>query len=54
MAAGSGAELAAARGYLYLNLALTFAGQHAEALAAGETARQRLDGLRLPDRARRA
>ena len=42
VAAGSGAELAAARGYLYLNLALTFTGQHAEALAAGETARQRL------------
>jgi len=30
------------RGYLYLNLALTFTGQHAEALAAAETARQRL------------
>jgi non-specific serine/threonine protein kinase len=40
-AAESGAELAA-RGYLYLNLALTFTGQHAEALAAAETARQRL------------
>ena len=35
-------ELAAARGYLYLNLALTFAGQHEEAAAAGETARERL------------
>ena len=41
-AAGRGAELAAARGYLYLNLALIFSGQHAEALAAAETARQRL------------
>jgi DNA-binding CsgD family transcriptional regulator/tetratricopeptide (TPR) repeat protein len=40
-AAEGGAELAA-RGYLYLNLALTFTGQHAEALAAAETARQRL------------
>lgn len=40
-AAERGAELAA-RGYLYLNLALTFTGQHAEALAAAETARQRL------------
>jgi predicted ATPase/DNA-binding CsgD family transcriptional regulator len=42
VAAGRGAELAAARGYLYLNLALAFSGQHAEALAVGETARQRL------------
>jgi predicted ATPase/DNA-binding CsgD family transcriptional regulator len=42
VAAGQGAELAAARGYLYLNLALAFSGQHAEALAAAETARQRL------------
>jgi predicted ATPase/DNA-binding CsgD family transcriptional regulator len=41
-AIGRGAELAAARGYLYLNLALTFAGRYAEAAAAGETARQRL------------
>jgi len=40
-AAGRGTELAA-RGYLYLNLALTFAGRHAEAAAAGETARQLL------------
>src|SRR6185437_5790042 len=40
--AGRSAEHAAARGYLYLNLALTFAGRHAEAAAAGETARQRL------------
>jgi predicted ATPase/DNA-binding CsgD family transcriptional regulator len=40
-AAEHGAELAA-RGYLYLNLALTFTGRHAEALAAAETARQRL------------
>jgi non-specific serine/threonine protein kinase len=43
VAAGRPAELAAARGYLYLNLALTFAGQHAEARAIGETARQRLE-----------
>ena len=42
VAAGSDAELAAARGYLSLNLALTYSGQHAEALAVGETARQRL------------
>ena len=42
VAAGQDAELAAARGYLYLNLALTFTGQYAEALAAAETARQRL------------
>ena len=41
-AAGRGAELAAARGYLYLNLALIFSGEHADALAAAETARQRL------------
>jgi predicted ATPase/DNA-binding CsgD family transcriptional regulator len=39
---GRGADLAAARGYLYQNLALTFAGRHAEALAAGETAREQL------------
>src|SRR5487761_811945 len=42
VAAGQDAELAAARGYLYLNLALTFTGQYAEALAAAETARQQL------------
>ena len=42
VAAGRGAEPAAARGYLYLNLALTFAGRTAEALEAAETARQRL------------
>src|SRR5487761_946235 len=42
VAAGHDAELADARGYLYLNLALTFTGQYAEALAAAETARQRL------------
>jgi non-specific serine/threonine protein kinase len=40
-AAGRGTELTA-RGYLYLNLALTFAGRHAEAAGAGETARQLL------------
>lgn len=42
-AAGSDGEPAAARGYLYLNLALTFTGQYAEALVVGETARQRLE-----------
>jgi len=41
-ALGRRGEPAAARGYLYLNMALTFAGKHAEALAAAETARQRL------------
>ena len=35
-------ELAAARGYLYLQLALTFAGQHEQALAAGQVAAERL------------
>ncbi len=54
VAAGRGAELAAARGYLYLNLALAFSGRHAEALAAGETARRAARGLRLPGRAGRA
>jgi predicted ATPase/DNA-binding NarL/FixJ family response regulator len=39
-AAGYHPELA--RGYLYLNLALTFAGRYTEALAAGETARRLL------------
>src|SRR6185437_13546997 len=43
VAAGSDAKPAAARGYLYLNLALTFTGQYAEAMVAGETARQRLE-----------
>ena len=37
-----GEELAAARGYLYLNLALAFAGEHEQATAAGLTARQRM------------
>ena len=37
-----GEELAAARGYLYLNLALAFAGEHEQAIAAGLTARQRI------------
>jgi predicted ATPase/DNA-binding CsgD family transcriptional regulator len=41
-AVGRDAELAVARGYLYLNLALAFAGRYAEAEAAGETARHRL------------
>jgi non-specific serine/threonine protein kinase len=35
-----GEPLAEARGYLYLNLALSFAGAHAQALTAGEAARQ--------------
>ena len=43
VAAGSDGKPAAARGYLYLNLALTFTGQYAEAMVAGETARQRLE-----------
>ena len=42
VAAGRGAELAVARGCLYQNLALTFAGRHEEAQAAGEMARQQL------------
>src|SRR5262249_19620104 len=42
-AARGDAPLAAARGYLYLNMALTFTGQYAEAMVAGETARQRLE-----------
>jgi predicted ATPase/DNA-binding NarL/FixJ family response regulator len=46
VAAGRGAELAVARGYLYKNLALTFAGRHEEALAAGETARHQLQACR--------
>jgi predicted ATPase/DNA-binding CsgD family transcriptional regulator len=37
-----GDDRAAARGYLYLNLALTFAGQYDQALAAGQLAAQRL------------
>ena len=41
-AAGRDADPAVARGYLRLNLALTLAGRYAQALAAGETARQRL------------
>jgi predicted ATPase/DNA-binding CsgD family transcriptional regulator len=36
-----GDELAAARGYLHLNLALTFAGQHPQALATGQIAAER-------------
>ncbi|HWG02778.1 MAG TPA: LuxR C-terminal-related transcriptional regulator [Trebonia sp.] len=40
-----GAEPVAARGYLYLNLALTFAGQFAEAAAAGAEARRLLESL---------
>jgi predicted ATPase/DNA-binding CsgD family transcriptional regulator len=41
-AAGRGAELTAARGYVYQNLALTFADRPVEALAAGERARDLL------------
>ena len=37
-----GDEQAAAVGYLYLNLALTCAGQHPQALAAGQVAAERL------------
>ena len=37
-----GDDRAAARGYLYLNLALTFAGQYEQALAAGQLATERL------------
>jgi predicted ATPase/DNA-binding CsgD family transcriptional regulator len=37
-----GDDRAAARGYLYLNLALTFAGQYEQALAAGRLAAERL------------
>jgi predicted ATPase/DNA-binding CsgD family transcriptional regulator len=37
-----GEKLAAARGYLYLNLALTFSGEHEQAELAGLTARERL------------
>jgi predicted ATPase/DNA-binding CsgD family transcriptional regulator len=37
-----GDEVAAARGYLYLNLALTFAGQYPQALTAGRIAAARL------------
>jgi non-specific serine/threonine protein kinase len=39
-AIGSGAQSAVARGYLQLTMALGFAGRHAEALAAAETARR--------------
>lgn len=42
LAAAAGHGAATARGYLYLNLALTFAGRHPEAEAAAETARLRL------------
>jgi non-specific serine/threonine protein kinase len=41
-AAGHSGEPAVARGYLRLNLVLTLAGRYQEAVAAGETARQRL------------
>ena len=41
-AAGPDADVVAARGYLYLHLALTFQGRYPEAEAAAETARHRL------------
>jgi predicted ATPase/DNA-binding CsgD family transcriptional regulator len=41
----SGAELAAARGWLFLNLAVTFAGRHDEALTTGAEAERRLTAL---------
>jgi predicted ATPase/DNA-binding CsgD family transcriptional regulator len=42
LAEAAGHDAVAARGYLYLNLALTFAGRYPEAGAAAETARLRL------------
>lgn len=42
LAESAGHHAVAARGYLYLNLALTFAGRYPEAGAAAETARLRL------------
>jgi non-specific serine/threonine protein kinase len=39
-AIGPGAETAVARGYLQLTMALGFAGRHADAMAAAETARR--------------
>jgi predicted ATPase/DNA-binding CsgD family transcriptional regulator len=42
LAEETGQELAAARGYLYLNLALAFAGEHEQATEAGLTARERM------------
>ncbi len=41
-ATGSGAQSAVARGHLRLTMALGFAGRHAEAMAAAETARRHL------------
>jgi DNA-binding CsgD family transcriptional regulator/tetratricopeptide (TPR) repeat protein len=43
IASEHGDEPTAARGYLYLNLALALTGHHAEALAAGEEAARRLE-----------
>ncbi len=45
LAADLGEDLTAARGYLYLNLALAFGGQPGPAAAAGEEARRRLAAL---------
>jgi predicted ATPase/DNA-binding CsgD family transcriptional regulator len=45
MAQEQGEELACALGYAYLNLALTFAGQYAEAARAGVVADERLHAL---------
>jgi predicted ATPase/DNA-binding CsgD family transcriptional regulator len=42
LAGDLGDELCAALGYLYLTLALTFAGQHPQALTAGQIAAERL------------
>jgi non-specific serine/threonine protein kinase len=46
-AAGRGGEPAVARGYVRLNLVLTLAGRYPEAMAAGETARERLTACGL-------
>jgi predicted ATPase/DNA-binding CsgD family transcriptional regulator len=43
-----GDELAAACGYLYLTLALAFAGQYAQALAAGQIAAERITAFDHP------
>jgi DNA-binding CsgD family transcriptional regulator len=40
-----GEDLAEARGYMYLNLALAFAGRHEEATAAAGEARRRMEAL---------
>jgi non-specific serine/threonine protein kinase len=45
IAAGLGDDLTLARGHMYLNLALAFAGQHEEAAAAGAQAARRMKAL---------